>query len=373
MKWSWRVGRIAGIDIRVHATFPLLFAWIVLIALRGGATPASVLGTVALILTVFTLVVLHECAHALVARRFGVRTHDITLLPIGGIARLERMPREPRQELLIALAGPAVNVVLAIILYAALALSGDLARLRELDDVGTATMTSAGALAQLFAINVSLALFNLLPAFPLDGGRVLRALLAMRGGDYTKATVTAARVGRALALLFGLAGLFVISSPMLVVIALFVWLSAASEAAAVQTAAALADVPLAGLLITDVRTLAPHDPLSRAAELTIQGYQQDFPVIDNGALVGMLSRADLVRGLANHGSGGTVISAMRRDFHSATPDDTPEAALKELATNGGNSLPVVRGGELVGLLTAENVMEFLMLKGALGSVADPKR
>ena len=186
MKWSWHVGRIAGIDIRVHATFPLLFAWIALSAVRSGATPASVLGTVALILTVFTLVVLHEYAHALVARRFGVHTRDITLLPIGGIARLERMPREPRQELLIALAGPAVNVLLAVILYAALALSGDLARLRELDAAGTATMTSATALAQLFAINVSLAVFNLLPAFPLDGGRVLRALLAMRGGDYTK-------------------------------------------------------------------------------------------------------------------------------------------------------------------------------------------
>ena len=369
MKWSWHVGRIAGIDIRVHATFPLLFAWIALSAVRSGATPASVLGTVALILTVFTLVVLHEYAHALVARRFGVHTRDITLLPIGGIARLERMPREPRQELLIALAGPAVNVLLAVILYAALALSGDLARLRELDAAGTATMTSATALAQLFAINVSLAVFNLLPAFPLDGGRVLRALLAMRGGDYTKATVTAARVGRAFALLFGLVGLFVINSPMLVVISLLVWLSAASEAAAVQTAAALADVPLASLLITDVRTLAPNDPLSRAAELTIQGYQQDFPVIDNGAVVGMLSRAELVRGLAKHGSGGTVISAMRRDFHSSTPDDTPEDAMKELATNGGEALPVLRDGKLVGLLTAENVMEFLMLKNALGSVA----
>lgn len=369
MKWSWRVGRIAGIEIRVHATFPLFFVWIALFAVRGGATLASVLGTVALFLTVFALVVLHECAHALVARRFGIHTRDITLLPIGGIARLERMPREPRQELLVSLAGPAVNVVLAIILYATMALSGDLARLRELDQAGAATMTSGAALAQLFAINVSLALFNLLPAFPLDGGRVLRALLAMRGGDYAKATVTAARVGRAFALLFGLVGLLVISSPMLVIIALFIWLSAASEATVAQTAAALADVPLTSLLITDVRTLAPHDPLAHAAELTIQGYQQDFPVIDDGVLVGMLGRADLVRGLADHGAAGTVGSAMRRNFHSATPHDTPEEALKGLATDGGPSLPVVRDGKLVGLLTAENAMEFLMLKGALGSVA----
>ncbi len=369
MKWSWRIGRIIGIDVRVHATFPLLFAWIAVIAVRGGATAASVLGTLALLLSVFSLVVLHECAHALMARRFGIHTSDITLLPIGGIARLERMPREPRQELLIALAGPAVNVVLAIILYGALALSGDLALLRELDDAGTVTMSFAFVLAQLFAINVSLAVFNLLPAFPLDGGRVLRALLAMRGGDFAKATVTAALVGKAFALLFGLVGLFVINSPMLVVIALFVWLAAASEAAAAETGAALADVSLASLLITDVRTLLPHDALSRAAELTIQGYQQDFPVIDNGALVGMLSRADLVRGLAAHGRDGTVTAAMRRDFLSATPDDTPEEALKELATESGGSLPVLRDGKLVGLLTAENVMEFLMLKGALKSVA----
>ena len=369
MKWSWRIGRIVGIDIRIHATFPLIFAWIALIALRGGATPASVLGTLALILAVFGCVVLHEYAHALMARRFGIQTIDITLLPIGGIARLERMPRDPRQELLIALAGPLVNVVLAIILYAALALSGDLTRLRNLDEVGTANMTFAVVLARLFAINVSLALFNLLPAFPLDGGRALRALLTMRGGDYAKATVTAARIGKVFALLFGLLGLFVVNNPMLVIISLFVWLAAASEAAAVQTGAALADVPLSSLLITDMRTLNPHDPLSHAAELTIKGYQQDFPVIDNGALVGMLSRADLVRGLATHGRDGTVTSAMRRDFHSATPNDTPEAALKELATDSGGSLPVLRDGKLVGLLTAENVMEFLMLKGALKSVA----
>ena len=369
MKWSWRVGRIAGIEIRVHATFPLFFAWVALFALRGGATPASVLGTVALLLTVFALVVLHECAHALMARRFGVRTRDILLLPIGGIAHLERMPREPRQELLVALAGPSVNVVLAIVLYAALAFSGDLPRLREVGEVGVATMTSATVLAQLFAINISLAVFNLLPAFPLDGGRALRALLTMRGGDYAQATVTAARIGRAFALVFGLVGLFVISNPMLVIIALFIWLAAAGEASVAQTGAALAGVPLASLLITDVRTLGPHDPLGRAAELTIQGYQQDFPVVDDGKLVGMLGRADLVRGLADHGTGGTVDSAMRRDFHSAAPQDTPEEALKGLATDSGASLPVVRDGKLVGLLTAENVREFLILRGALGSAA----
>lgn len=132
MKWSWRIGRIVGIDVYVHVTFPLLFAWIALSGLRGGATAATILATVLLTLAVFAIVVLHECGHALTARRFGVHTRDITLLPIGGIARLERMPREPRQELLIALAGPAVNLALAVPLYIALLLSGAPGRLTDI-------------------------------------------------------------------------------------------------------------------------------------------------------------------------------------------------------------------------------------------------
>lgn len=363
MKWSWRIGRVAGIDIAVHATFPLLLAWIAIVAL-GSGTAASALFAVVLTLAVFVTVVLHELGHALTARHFGIRTTDITLLPIGGIARLEHLPREPRQELLITLAGPAVNVALAAALAGAFALRGDFGRLPELI-TSTAPATPSTLLAQLIALNLWLAAFNLIPAFPLDGGRVLRAILAARTRDYVRATLSAARVGRAFALVFGLVGLFVVGSPVLVLIALFVWLAAAAEAAAVQTTDALGGVRLSSLMITDIQTLAPADALSRAAQLTIAGFQQDFPVVEGGALVGMLSQRDLVRGLAEHGGDALVRSVMRQDFGSAAPDDAPEEALRKLTTLGGRTLPIVRGRELLGVLTAQNVMEFVTLRSAL--------
>lgn len=363
MKWSWRIGRIVGIDVFIHATFPLLFLWIALSGLGGGATAQAIVATLVLTLAVFVIVVLHECGHALVARRFGIRTRDITLLPIGGIARLERMPKEPRQELLIALAGPGVNIVLAAILYAALSVVGGGNVMQELARPAVA-ITPTTALAQLLGINIWLAAFNLIPAFPMDGGRVLRAIIAMRNHDYAKATAAAARVGRAFALVFALAGVFWLHSPTLALVAVFVWIAATSEALAVQTSAALEHVSVANVMITDVRTLAPNDTLARAAQLTIEGFQQDFPVVDQGALVGMLTRRDLVRGLAEYGSDAAVVRAMQPEFPIATLDETAESALKRLASARGTALPIVRGRELVGVLTAENVSEFLTLRAA---------
>ena len=366
MKWSWRIARVAGIDIRMHATFPLLFAWIALIAFQSGVRSASALvGTFALFLAIFVLVVLHECSHALTARHFGIHTRDITLLPIGGVARLERMPRVPRQELLITIAGPALNVAFAIILYAALAITGNLHHVSEIARAGAIPLNWGSALAQLMIVNVSLAVFNLLPAFPLDGGRVLRALLAMRSGDYAKATVTAARIGRAFALIFGLAGLFVLNNPLLVIIALFVWLSAATEAHAVQTAAALEGVPLRALVVTDVRTISPNDSLGAIAEATVHGFQQDYPVVENGQVVGMLTRSDLIRGLAKFGRDAMAASAMRAEFPTVAPETSAEDALKGLSSSGVTAIPVMRGRQLVGLLTSDNVMEYLMLRGAV--------
>ena len=228
MRWSWKLGRVAGIDVFVHATFLILLVWTARAAYLPSGRSAAAASGVAFILTVFGVVVLHELGHALAARRFGIGTRDITLLPIGGVSRLERMPEDPRQEIRVALAGPAVNVVLAAGLYAGLVVL----RTGPFDRV---SMMEGGFLARLFWVNVSLALFNLLPAFPMDGGRVFRALLALRM-DRVKATEVAARTGQALALLLGFAGLFF--NPFLVFIALFVWMGAAQEAAATQLQAA---------------------------------------------------------------------------------------------------------------------------------------
>jgi Zn-dependent protease/CBS domain-containing protein len=368
MRWSYKLARVAGIDVRVHATFLFLLAFVGFQGYSGTGSARGALVSMGSILLVFFIVVLHEYGHALAARRYGIPTVDITLLPIGGVARLARMPREPRQELVIALAGPAVNVVLAGLLWLYLALAGG----GGVDAPVTAPDERffAQSLArQLRDVNVYLAAFNLIPAFPMDGGRVLRALLAMRSGDYAAATARAAALGRAVALVLGLLGLFYFRQPTLVLVALFVWLSAAGEAGAVQESSALDGVPLERVMMTDVRTLAPSDSLGRAAELVLAGAQHDFPVVAPGGtgaaeLVGLLTRADLVRALAAGGVGAPVAGAMRRDFAVAEPGERVEDALARLAP-GAESVPVVRGRTLLGVLTRENVGEYLMIRDAL--------
>jgi Zn-dependent protease/predicted transcriptional regulator len=323
-------------------------------------------GAIIYIISLFAIVVMHELSHALTARRFGIMTRDIILLPIGGVARLERMPRDPRQELLVALAGPAFNIVFALVLWGLLIATGGPPQWEEVT-VGVVT-SGRTFLLQLVAANVMLALFNLLPAFPMDGGRVLRATIALVTHDHARATTIAARVGRAFALVFALVGLFVFHPPnlFLVLIALFVWLGAVSESAAAQTSATLEDVKIQNLMVRKVETLKPTDTLSRALELTLTGFQQDFPVVDEkGDVVGVLTRADLLRGLSEHGPNAPVPTAMHKGFEVVAPDDPVEVALARLRTCDCNALPVVRGKELLGVLTLDNVGEYVMIQAAL--------
>jgi len=364
MKWSWRVGSIAGIALYLHATFLLLLAWVAIGEYERSRQVAAALSGVVFVLAVFASVVLHELGHALAARRYGIKTRDITLLPIGGVARLERMPREPRQELVVALAGPAVNVVIAGILYLWLTVSGRMPTFVGSASLGIGFLDRAFA-ARLLAVNVWLVLFNLIPAFPMDGGRVLRALLAMKRGDYAQATETAARVGRFFALVFGIVGLFVVGNPLLVIVALFVWLGAAGEAAAVQTTAMLDGVPIQRLMITNVQTLDPQDPLSRPVQLILDGFQQDFPVVENGTVRGMLTRGALLKALAERGEYTRVGDVMDRDFQQASPHEPAEDVLARLKSCGCHSLPVTRNGELLGVLTMDNVGEYVMVQAAL--------
>ena len=234
--WSWKLARIAGIDVYVHATFFMVIAWIALVYWNQNGTVVAVIDGVGYILTLFACVVLHEFGHALTAARYGIRTRDITLLPIGGVARLERMPEVPVQELWVALAGPAVNVVIALLLFVWLQASGNW---ESADRVGVAT---GGFLERIMLANVYLVGFNLLPAFPMDGGRALRALLATRM-EYTRATSRAALVGQGMAIVFAFIGLQ--GNPILIFIALFVWIGAGQEASMTQMKSALAGIPLA--------------------------------------------------------------------------------------------------------------------------------
>lgn len=364
MKWSWRVGTIAGIALHIHATFLLLLVWLAIGTYRQSGSAQSVVNGLVFVIAVFATVVLHELGHALAARRYGIKTRDITLLPIGGVARLERMPREPRQELIVAIAGPAVNVVIAAILYAWLRLAGDFPATLESATLDASVLEPAFR-AQLLAVNLWLIAFNLIPAFPMDGGRVLRAILAMRSRDYARATETAARVGKFFALLFGVVGLFVVGNPFLVFIALFVWLGAAGEAAAAQTSATLEGVPIEALMITDVRTLGARDPIARAVDLILDGFQQDFPVLEGNVVVGMLTRGRLFKALAEGGDQTRVADVMEREFQQAAPGESAEVVLTRLRSCGCHSLPVVADGRLLGVLTMDNVGEYVMVQAAL--------
>src|SRR5512133_183850 len=225
MKWQWKLGKFAGIDVYVHATFLLLIGWVGYSHWLEHHNWGEVLSGILFILALFLCVVLHEYGHALTARKYGIKTRDITLYPIGGVARLERMPDKPIEELWVALMGPAVNVVIAAALFAYLFVTNSLVPVNEL------TVASGSFLVRLMAVNISLVLFNLIPAFPMDGGRVLRALLAMRM-EYVRATQVAANIGQGMAFLLGFIGLF--GNPFLLFIALFVWIGASQEAGAAQ-------------------------------------------------------------------------------------------------------------------------------------------
>ena len=363
MKWSWKVGRLAGIDLRVHATFVILLAWLALASYRASGTGIGALRGVLFTLALFGSVVLHELGHALVARRFGVPTRDITLLPIGGVARLEYMPDKPKQELWIALAGPAVTLAIVIALYM-------IARSAQQPLIGTTAVIGTGGsfIAQLMWVNISLLAFNLLPAFPMDGGRLLRALMALRM-NYLRATEIAARIGRSFALLFGIIGLFY--NPFLVLIALFVWLGAAGEAAEVQMRSSLEGVPVERVMIRDVQTLGPRDTLDLALGYVLAGFQEDFPVVEEGSVVGVLTRNALIEGVTRRGREALVGDVMEQSFRTATPQEPVEQAMARLRESRCRTLPVISDHALRGVLTLHNVGEFLMIDAALRAAPSP--
>lgn len=359
MKWSYGIGRIAGTEIKVHVTFLLLLLWRGAGVYSVGGATAAVAETL-FILALFGCVILHEFGHILMARRFGVRTPDVILLPIGGVARLERIPEEPRQEFLIAIAGPMVTLLIAVVLYVGLVLSGSPPSLASFDpDTGSFA-------ARIMFVNVWLLAFNLIPAFPMDGGRVLRALLATRVG-LVRATRTAAAVGQVLAVTMGLAGLILPGWGILVLIAFFVFIGAAAEASAVETRAAGQGLDVAHMMVTQFRTIPIHATLAEAVDLLLAGEQREFPVVDNlGRIEGLLTRDNLIRGLRERGPQSTVAEAMTSPAPTVAPNTPFQEGLEKLRASGLPALPVVDGtGALIGLLTMENISELLLIRRAV--------
>jgi Zn-dependent protease/CBS domain-containing protein len=356
MKWSWKIGRVWGIDIYMHVTFLLIIGWLAVSYWFELHNLNAVISGVFFVLTVFLCVLLHEYGHALTARRYGIMTRNITLYPIGGVARLERIPENPIEELWVALAGPAVNLVIASGLFAFLFLTQGPVLFQNL------TINSGNFLTRLLTINLLLVGFNLLPAFPMDGGRVLRALLALNM-DHTKATQIAAFVGQGMAVLFGFIGLF--TDPFLLFIALFVWIGAEQEASMTQIKNSLGGIPVSRAMLTHYVSLAPNDSLAHVVELILAGSQQDFPVVDNGRVVGVLDREAFIRALTKKGQSAIVAEVMRRDVPQVDTHEMVDSALARLNDSQVKTLPVTHAGELVGLITSENITEFLMIRSAL--------
>ncbi len=361
MSWSLRIARILGTDVKVHVTFVMLLAFYAVDAYGTGGRAAA-LYQVALTVGVFTCVLLHEFGHILMARHYGIRTPDVILLPIGGLARLERLPDQPKQEFWIALAGPAVTLVIALALFAGLRLTGDLPWPIDENASGMRAF-----LMLLAVINAMLLGFNLIPAYPMDGGRVLRALLASRLG-MVRATRIAARIGQTIAIGGGIWALF-IGQPqwMLALIASFVFFAAGLEAAMVETRAAGQGIIVDQMMITRFVTIPVYSTLRQAVDLLLEGEQSEFPVVDNaGGVEGLLTRDLLIRALTDHGPELPVTQAMARSVPLLTLGVKFEEALGRLRASGLPALPVVDGNRrLVGLLTLDNINDLVLVRQAV--------
>ncbi|NIP29993.1 MAG: CBS domain-containing protein [Candidatus Dadabacteria bacterium] len=357
MKWSTKVGKIRGINVYIHFTFWLIILFVGYSYWKQGNDPSSTIIGILFVMAIFLCVLLHEFGHALTAQKFGIKTRDITLLPIGGLARLEKIPENPVEELWITVAGPLVNVVIAGVLYLILKLTGTFEPLEMI------TLIEGPFFQRLMIANIAIFIFNLLPAFPMDGGRMLRAILAMNM-NYVQATQVAVNVGQIFALLFGILGFF--ANPFLIIIALFVWIGATMEGNIVQIKHELSGIPVKKAMITDFKTLDISDNLSKAMNLIIAGTQKDFPVLDNKQIVGVLTERNMLRGLSEKGAQAPVTQFMTSNYETIEEFDMLETVFLKLQDSECRTIPVINKSNLVGIFTMENLGEFLSIQNAMG-------
>lgn len=358
MGWSLNIGSVAGTAVRIHITFLLFLVWIFGASYVSGGANAAWTSLVFIIL-VFFCVLLHEFGHIFTARAFGVLTPDVVLLPIGGVARLERIPEKPLEEFLIAIAGPLVNVLIAglLLLFAGADLSSNAAA-AAVDNVKIPMVD------RLAAVNLFLAVFNLIPAFPMDGGRVLRAALSARLG-FVRATEIAASIGQGFAFLLGFVGLFY--NPILIFIAIFVYLAASSEAHMVALRSVSRGVPALTATMTKIATLTPDAHIDEAVQVLLQTSQSEFPVVDEAHKpVGLLGRADIIRALKELGPDARVSEAMTTNLPIIDRRRPLDEAVKVLQEKSAPAIAVIEpDGRLVGLITTETIGELMMVSQAM--------
>jgi len=356
MSWSLNIGRVAGTVVRIHLTFLIFLAWIFAANYAAGGA-ASAWNSLVFLLLLFFCVLLHEFGHIFTARAFGVTTPYVTLLPIGGVAQLERIPEDPTQEFLIAIAGPLVNVAIAVLLILAGAdvMAGHATAVEDMH---------VSMLDRLASVNIFLALFNLIPAFPMDGGRVLRAALASKFG-YVRATEIAAHIGQLVAFALGFIGL--LYNPILIFIAIFVYLAASSESHMVALRSVSRGVPVSGAMRTQFITLVPRAHIDEAVHAALQTAQGEFPVVDDaGKPIGVLGRAGLIRAIKTLGPDASVADAMTAMLPTVGHRATLEQAFKLLQEKSAPAVGVTDvTGKLVGLVTSETVAEMMMLQDSL--------
>ncbi len=357
MRWSVAIGEFKGIKVYIHWTFLLLLFYIGFANYRQTGSTDQLLLSVAYILTLFACVVLHEFGHALTARRFGIKTRDITLFPIGGMARMEKMPDSPKQELLVAIAGPMVNVVIAAGLFAYMHFSPTVYKI----GFPGGPMTAEMFIPTLFLVNVVMAVFNLIPAFPMDGGRVFRALLAMKL-ERTRATQVAANVGQVLAIGFVFLGLFY--NIWLVFIGIFIYLGAGAEASQEYVKRDLSAHRVGHLLMTKFTLLRAEAPLSTALTALLDSQEREFLVTEGGEVAGVLTRDAMLAGLNQFGQSVAIGQIMRRDVQYLPPQLPLTEALQILTEINLPLLPVGYPGQLLGVIDLENISEFLLIQKA---------
>lgn len=368
MSWSLKLGRIFGIDIKIHLTFLLILVWG---ALNYGGSAGPLYGVV-VTLALFSLVLLHELGHSLAAIGYGIPVKDITLLPIGGVARLERMPEKPLHELVVALAGPLVNVILAIVLLPVITvlavLQGETVSLGMLTQPGL-----LGLLVFLLTANVSLAVFNMIPAFPLDGGRVLRATLGFFT-DYQRATQTAVTVGRVIAVGLGLVAIFT-GQIFLTLIAIFIFFAGGQEGQAVAARGLLRRVRVAQALTPHAVALSPEATVGQVASLMMTNRQPDFPVLDpaTGQLLGVASHRSVAQAMEQGRWRSRIADIMQQARHvptialTATLDEVQD----KLAQTSSRVIAVYDGLHFRGLVSLEDVyrvFQFLSRSGSAGRI-----
>jgi Zn-dependent protease/CBS domain-containing protein len=362
MGQSVKLFSVRGIDIRMHVTFPLILVWSALqfgLISRGG-WEGAIFGIVATLL-LFAVVVLHELGHSVAAQYYGIEVKQIVLLPIGGVAQLAHIPEKPIQEFVIAIAGPAVNFALAILFGLIAIVSGISLSLDSLPTLllGLNQMSLLALFGYVFSSNLLLAVFNLIPAFPMDGGRVLRALLAARM-PYPRATVTAVGIGQALAFLMGIFG-FLQGNFFWVLIAIFIYSGAGQERQMVLARNILGGLKVEQAFSRGAKTVSPGSPLKEAIDLTLNTFQSDFPVCDGQQLVGILTHARLVEALNRHGPDINIEQVMVSEVDPISPDDEVLDAQQKLTEMSIEALPVVHEGEFLGLITNRDISEIYRL------------